>query len=201
MSCSRPDVLPKARRSAQGQTSCSRPDVLLKARCSAQGQTSCSRPDALLKTRLPVQGPTSCSRPDILPKALCSAQGPTPHSRPDTLPVFHLTPDILPDHCRASARRRSSAGLLTNTRTSNTIENKRFLAVAAIAVNLSLSPPIAVIFSVEHLPHRHCHHKLSRITLSPLVKLFGPPIENSSCNYSNLINHAVPFERFRRFRG
>ncbi|KAL0920722.1 hypothetical protein M5K25_009884 [Dendrobium thyrsiflorum] len=35
--------------------------------------------------------------------------------RPDILPVCHLTPDILPDHCRASARRRSSAGLPTNT--------------------------------------------------------------------------------------
>ncbi|KAL0916099.1 hypothetical protein M5K25_013581 [Dendrobium thyrsiflorum] len=125
---SRPDVLPKAQRSAQSQTFCSRPDVLLKARRSAQGQTLYSRPDILLKARRSAQSPTFCSRPDILLRARCfaqgqtlcsrpdtplkarrSAQGPTLRLRPDVLPVCHLTPDILPGHCRASTGCRSSA--------------------------------------------------------------------------------------------
>ncbi|KAL0914950.1 hypothetical protein M5K25_015343 [Dendrobium thyrsiflorum] len=102
-----PDVLLKARRSAQGQTLCSRPDALLKARCSAQGQMLCSRPDILLRAKRSAQGQTLCSRPDILLKARRSAQGLTfllkaRHSAeppPDAgvLLDYRLTPELPSD--------------------------------------------------------------------------------------------------------
>ncbi|PKU82702.1 hypothetical protein MA16_Dca020281 [Dendrobium catenatum] len=45
-----------------------RPNVLLKARHSAEDLTFCSRPNIMLKSRRSAEGPTFCSRPDVLLK-------------------------------------------------------------------------------------------------------------------------------------
>ncbi|KAL0909375.1 hypothetical protein M5K25_020237 [Dendrobium thyrsiflorum] len=76
---------PKALRSAQGQTSCSRPDLLLKARHPAQGLTCCLRPDVPPKALRSAQGPTFYLRPYALLKARRSTQSLTSYLRTEAL--------------------------------------------------------------------------------------------------------------------